>query len=158
MGYTGRTNTREVWPSSASNWRQLSPCEKDWVSLVNTRHVRRAPVAPLLLDATECGWSNPCQCPYHQHQRDGAVSTPPTMPELSCLRLAAQEYALARVRGDVAGMLRSAQMLATLSLCFVEQANAAWRDGLPLPVEEVSVDTLAELAPLTLRPSLRLNA
>ena len=86
------------------------------------------------------------------------MQTTPTMPELSCLRLAAQEYALARVRSDVAGMLRSAQMMATLALCFMEQANAAWRDGLPLPVEEVSVDTLVELAPLAVRPHLRLNA
>lgn len=125
---------------------------------MNTRHVRRATVPPLLLDAAECGWSSPCQCPYHQQQRDGAVTTTPTMPELSCLRLAAQEYALARVRGDVAGMLRSAQMMATLSLCFMEQANTAWRDGLPLPVEEASVDTLVELAPLAARRSLRLNA
>lgn len=123
----------------------------------SVRRARPGYVTPLLLEATECGWSTPCQCPYHRQLRPEEVLTaqPSTaaVPEMNCLRLAAQDYALARMRGDVGGMLRTAQMLTVLALLLQDQAIRAWhQEGQDSQATE---ETLAEVGP---PPILQLNA
>lgn len=67
---------------------------------------------------------------------------------MNCLRLAAQDYTLARLRGDVAGMLRSSQMLATLAFSLVQQAVTTWQqDNDPPQAQQpgATSDTLVRL-------------